>query len=119
MTATDVQDAVTELKSNLTEYVTLRARGGVTKNSYVDYTLDDAYTKYKKLVFVIDGNGIYTPMELYTFLITTAETRVNFYYNGTMVGTLNIKRVNDTKLSISMGNSDTVTYAMTIYGITV
>lgn len=111
--------AVAELKSNLTEYVTLRARGGVTKNSYVDYTLDDAYTKYKKVVFVIDGNGIYTPMELYSFLITTAETRVNFYYNNTMVGTLNIKRVNDTKLSISMGNNDSITYAMTIYGVTV
>ena len=115
----DLQADVSEIKSNLTEYVTLRARGGVTKNSYVDYTLDDAYTKYKKVVFVIDGNGIYTPMELYSFLITTAETRVNFYYNNTMVGTLNIKRVNDTKLSISMGNNDSITYAMTIYGVTV
>lgn len=115
----DSDGEIADIKSNLTEYVTLRARGGVTKNSYVDYTLDDAYTKYKKVVFVIDGNGIYTPMEIYSFLITTAETRVNFYYNNTMVGTLNIKRVNDTKLSISMGNNDSITYAMTIYGVTV
>ena len=119
-TNSSLKTAVTALKSNLTEYVTLKTRATVSsKNTYIDYTLDDNYTKYKKIVFVIDGNGIYYPMEIYSFLIITAETRTSFWYNGTMLGTLNIKRVNDTKLSISFGNQDTVTYAMAIYGVTV
>lgn len=141
MAATQVQAAVDELKSGLTNvnsnidslegrfgnqtYVKLGAHGGDNQNP-VTVELSETYTNYDMVCFLIsyynDGVACYGYVAISStifkyFLSTDAGTPMYYHYNHDNTGCVRITKIDDTHIvftpnDVSIGGNNCVVYGV-------
>ena len=127
MQADDVQDAITELKSNLTDKKITKILSRVTSISTTatSYNLSDSLANYDAILFTFYyGNNLIktATIPLDYFLTTTSSGRLQtplHTSDGTYQGTINSYHNTNTSLYLQSRNNTTATsmFGVAVHGI--